>query len=470
MKKNFTTTMPDREGAFLKANECITALGLNITRVSYNKAVDAHMLFLEVEGEEALLAEAERQLEEIGYLRSAQAPGSVLLLEFRMADKPGSLQPVVRLIDRYGFNISYISSRENGSGYQDFKMGLFVTAEGDVSRFLEEAALLCPVRILDYDKSERVLDNTVFYLNFTAEISEKMGLNEEEQARLMVHSNHILQNLDEQNAPAYKTFDYIRRFAEHLRQYRGAAFRPRVTRDGQLTLIEPPCGSNLCLMEAEGLLLCVDSGFACYRAEQEALLRQLYPDFDARKKILLLTHPDVDHCGCIDLFDEVYLSDRCCEAFEHERAGEAATREENPLHAPYVALAKLLTKYQPPCAVPMHRLGKGSGTRALERIGSLELGPFRFEVYEGSGGHVQGETVFVERREHWIFSGDIFVNIKGFTPEQAQFNKLAPYLMTSVDTDPKQARRERERLFGLADPGPWRLICGHGGFYDTMIE
>ena len=118
----------------------------------------------------------------------------------------------------------------------------------------------------------------------------------------------------------------------------------------------------------------------------------------------------------------------------------------------------------------MPRLGKGSGTRLLEQIGALELGPYRFEVYEGSGGHVQGETVFVERRQRWIFSGDIFVNIKGFTPEQAQFNKLAPYLMTSVDTDPRQARREREALFGLADPGPWRLIGGHGGFYDMMIE
>ena len=44
--------MPDRVGAFYLADRCITNLGLNITRVSYNKAVETHTLFLEVEGSE----------------------------------------------------------------------------------------------------------------------------------------------------------------------------------------------------------------------------------------------------------------------------------------------------------------------------------------------------------------------------------------------------------------------------------
>lgn len=51
MKKTFTTTMPDRVGAFLRASQAIGELGANITRVSYNKAVDTHMLFIEVEAE-----------------------------------------------------------------------------------------------------------------------------------------------------------------------------------------------------------------------------------------------------------------------------------------------------------------------------------------------------------------------------------------------------------------------------------
>ena len=53
MKKTFITSMPDQAGAFLAAGRIIAAAGGNITRVSYNKAVDTHMLFLDVSGDEA---------------------------------------------------------------------------------------------------------------------------------------------------------------------------------------------------------------------------------------------------------------------------------------------------------------------------------------------------------------------------------------------------------------------------------
>ena len=34
MKKTYVTSLPDRAGAFLRASEIISSLGLNITRVS----------------------------------------------------------------------------------------------------------------------------------------------------------------------------------------------------------------------------------------------------------------------------------------------------------------------------------------------------------------------------------------------------------------------------------------------------
>ena len=50
MKKSYITTMPDHIGAFLKASQCFYELGINITRVSYNKAVDSNTLFIDAEG------------------------------------------------------------------------------------------------------------------------------------------------------------------------------------------------------------------------------------------------------------------------------------------------------------------------------------------------------------------------------------------------------------------------------------
>ena len=46
MKKTYITTMPDHIGAFLKASRCFAALGVNITRVSYNKAIYVHTFTL----------------------------------------------------------------------------------------------------------------------------------------------------------------------------------------------------------------------------------------------------------------------------------------------------------------------------------------------------------------------------------------------------------------------------------------
>lgn len=68
MKKTFATTMPNKVGAFLTASKVFAQLGLNVTRVSYNKAVDSHMLFIEAEGERAAMKDATVRLREIGYL------------------------------------------------------------------------------------------------------------------------------------------------------------------------------------------------------------------------------------------------------------------------------------------------------------------------------------------------------------------------------------------------------------------
>ena len=145
MKKTFVTTMPDHVGAFLKASQCFAALEANITRVSYNKAVDTHTLFIEAEGTPEALEDATENTRS-SVLPSSRAAGTVLLMEFKLRDVPGAVTPVLRLIQQFAFNISYISSQEDGSGYQQFKMGLFVEDPGSVSRFLEEASRLCAVR------------------------------------------------------------------------------------------------------------------------------------------------------------------------------------------------------------------------------------------------------------------------------------------------------------------------------------
>lgn len=475
MKKTFITALPDRIGSFLNASEQLSAIDVNITRVSYNKAIDTHTLFLEIEGDEALLAKAENILSSLGYLQNETKAGSVILLEFHLKDEPNRLYPILVLIREFKFNISYMSSQQNRSGYQDFKIGIYVEDQNQVSAFLEKASIICPVKILNYDKSEKILDNTVFYLSFSETLAEKMKLNEKEKEGLLVASNQIMQILDEEGSPFYKTFDYISRLAAQINRYKGARFQPRITKEtlpsgAELVTIEPPCGSNtIILSKGEGLVF-VDTGFACYRKEWINTLNDLFPNWKNEKKTLLLTHSDVDHAGLLDLFDRVILTEEAAIDFENERNFQNAYREENPLHQPYAFISKILTKYRPPQADNLTPIfGKCRKGEILREVGKVNAAGFSFRVIAGEGGHVKGEAVFIEESDHIVFTGDIYVNIKEFTKEQKTFTKLAPYLMTSVDTDPILAKKEREAIFSMLKNGTWKIAGGHGGILTTEI-
>ena len=75
----------------------------------------------------------------------------------------------------------------------------------------------------------------------------------------------------------------------------------------------------------------------------------------------------------------------------------------------------------------------------------------------------------MERQRRLALTGDLLVNLKGFTPEQQAFNRLAPYLMTSVDADPPAARRQRQLLMEILGPGSWLILGGHGAAMTQQI-
>ena len=479
MKKTYITTMPDHIGAFLKASECFATFGVNITRVSYNKAVDSHTLFIDAEGTPEQLEKANAELEKIGYLQSDKSGNSIVLIEFMLRDVPGSVTKVLRLIHNFKLNISYISSQENGSAYQAFKMGLFVDNEDRLKEFLKQAQEICPVRVLDYNHSERVFDNSIFYQSFVSGLMRLTDLPEEKHDTLLVNSNLVMQMLDEKGLSPFKTFESISRFAELLSLCRGEAFQPRIskhkiTEKTEITLIEPPCGSNTAILQSNGETLFVDCGYALYRDEMTSLFRSLLPEFDKLKKRIFITHADLDHCGLLPLFDEIFTTCKTKECLELEYNGGNGFREQNPLHKPYVNICKALTFYQPPKPELVNALWdtQGEQTDPLEQVGFFDFGEMHFEVYQGKGGHLPGETVLIDYAHHVAFTGDIYVNIHGMTREQAEYNKYAPVLMTSVDTDAALCAAERAAIMQRLGAGEWKIFGSHGAMkeYNLRIE
>ena len=477
MKKTYITTMPNHIGAFLKASECFASLGVNITRVSYNKAVDSHTLFIDAEGSEEQLGRADERLEEIGYLRSQDHGKGIVLLEFRLRDVPGSVTEVLRLISEYRLNISYISSQENGTEYQAFKMGLFVEDEEVLKAFLSRVEGLCPVRVIDYNHAEKVYDNSIFYRSFVSGLMDTLELPEECRDSLLVHSNLVMQLLDDKGLSPYKTFESISRFAELLNVCRGSAFSPRITRhpvteNTQIILIEPPCGSNTAILQSGGETLFIDCGYALYMKEMEAVFRRLLPDWDTMRRRVLITHADVDHCGLLPLFDEILASVQSKECLALEYEGKYGFREQNPMHRPYISICKTLTRYRPPEPDKVRGLWQVPGEQEapLVQTGFFRFGEMCFEVYQGKGGHLKGETVLIDFAHHIAFTGDIYVNMRGMTREQAAYNQYAPVLMTSVDTDPDLCAEERRAVMQRLGAGLWQIFGAHGMKKDYQVR
>ena len=470
--------MPDHIGAFLKASQCFSALGINITRVSYNKAVDSHTLFIDAEGTEEQLKKADIELEKIGYLQNNANRTSVVLIEFCLRDIPGSVTDVLKLINDFNFNISYISSQENGTDYQLFKMGLYVENLEKISEFLKAVEKLCRVRVIDYNSSEKIFDNSIFYNTYVMGLAKTVGLSENDSSELLVHVNLAMQTLDEHGLSPYRTFDSISKFAELLGACKGKAFMPRisvhkVTEDTEITLIEPPCGSNTIIINGRGELLFVDSGYACYSQEMFSLFYELFPDFDKREKKVLVTHADVDHCGLLSSFDEIVASAKTAACLKNEHLGNDGYREKNPLHKPYINICKILTSYQPvtdPDRIVVPWNDSGDLTEPLTQIGFYDFGELHFEVYEGKGGHLPGEIVLIDYTHHIAFTGDIYINVHGLTQEQARYNQYAPILMTSVDTSPALCAEERRAVLQRLGVGKWQVFGSHGFKKDYAVN
>lgn len=477
MKKTYVTSMPNQIGAFLKASKCFSALGINITRVSYNKAVDSHTLFIDAEGTEEQLKKADAELGKIGYLQSDVNKTSIVLIEFCLRDVPGSVTDILTLINEFNFNISYISSQENGTDYQFFKMGLYVDDYQKISEFLKAAERFCKVRVIDYNSSEKVYDNSIFYNTYVMGLSRTMGLSEEVSRELLVHVNLAMQTLDEQGLSPYRTFDSIRKFSELLGKSKGKSFNPRIsthkiTENTEILLIEPPCGSNTIIIKSDGNVLFVDSGYACYKEEMLDVIKKILPEFDSIEKQILVTHADVDHCGLLPLFDKILASPKTANCLSNEYNGKNGYRESNPVHKPYINICKILTSYQAvnPDKITALWSDIQDPTEPLTQIGFFDFGELHFEVYEGKGGHLPGEIVLLDYSKHIAITGDIYINTHGLTAEQAEYNQYAPILMTSVDTDPTLCLEERKAIMQRLGVGHWQIFGAHGFKKDYSVN
>ncbi|MFI3313557.1 MAG: MBL fold metallo-hydrolase, partial [Eubacteriales bacterium] len=272
MTKTYILNMEDRAGAFLEASRIVGGLGGNIVRVNYNKGVDMHILFLDVEAHPEIHTEIFAQLDAAGYLSADKLEKKIIVLEMKMTDEPGAMIAVLEVIHSHEVNINYINARANDSGYQRLRLGLLIEEPAMTKVLLDEIAQICKVKIVDYHVTEKALDGTVFYIAFAQEMAELFDLDQKSVNRFLIDANNIMQFLDKKGEMPQKTFEYLGKYARFIVEHKGAGFDPIVSRrqlslQVKATLVEPPCGSNTCVLDDGKELLFVDSGFGCYAEE-----------------------------------------------------------------------------------------------------------------------------------------------------------------------------------------------------------
>lgn len=461
----FILSLEDRSGHLLEVSRIISSHNANITRLSYNKVVDQHAVFIEVYASDEDIDNLSRELEEKNYMLQQQSEEVDVLLTLQIIDIPGTVTNILEVFEKYDVNISYVNTQENNTSYQYCKIGLYAANSRRIQSVIDEISTFCEITDINYDTSDRVIDNTVFYHNFAGEMEKKLSLTQEQTNIFLDNSNKILQILEDKHENYFKTFNYIRKFANMTVDYKGDNFNPRVshkciTANTTIYLIEPPCGGNVYIINSGDELLFVDSGFACYRNEMKKLFHELFPDFDNMEKKIVITHADMDHVGINDIFSEIYVSENTFINFKREHEGKKNFREENPLHEPYFKLDRIISRYEPPELRKLRILGSKKGDEVLEKLCDFTFNELSFEVYESNGGHLKGEIILVEKDKKIVFTGDIFVNVDGFSKQQYDFNLVAPYLMGSVNSDSKKASKCRKFL--LKEYADYLLCPGHG--------
>ncbi len=450
----------------------------NIVRVSYNKAVDLHTLFIDVEAGETELTQIAEELGSIGYLNEKISETRVVVVNIKIPDKAGAVLPILRIIDRYGINISYINSSSNNTEFQDFKMGLLIENPKMIKMLLEDISEVYQIDIIDYDGAEDSLDNTIFYIRLANEMQKLMHLSNETTMEFISESNRIWQVLQEKGENPRKVFNYIKRFANFISQHRGSNFKADIEKiqvSSMVTLynIQPPCGSNTYVMETENELVLVDTGYTVYSTEMFSIFNKLFGNWESKLKRVFISHADVDHCGLLSQLENVsiYLNQKSADNLLRQYQGQPDYREHNDIGLGYSKLSRIISGYVPPRTDNFIIIDEGNtpeNHEELLHIGSFTVGDLEFEVLEGSGGHVYGEMVFVCRQYGIVFTGDILVNISGFSPERAEFNSLAPYLMRSVNSDSLKATEMRKQTISLSEEigesiqKPCIICGGHG--------
>jgi glyoxylase-like metal-dependent hydrolase (beta-lactamase superfamily II) len=478
VKYSFIARMPNDPGALHTAAELITRYQGNINRVQFDQRIDPRTVFFEITCPDESRPRIEKGLARLGYLQDSLQPLHVLKFSLPLPHEPGALCSFLNFTTSSRANICAIDFDDRGRHPDRVTITLSVEEHAAAERLLDTLKSRYPIEILEYDSTGKELDDCVFYLRLAQQIREISGEPQDQFLfSFLGDINHAVQELMNLGKDPRTVFESFLQTGRTLTGTTGDRFSADIQTlepapDLTLHCIQPPCGGNIFLMDTPDGITVVDTGYGIYMEDVAHLLDDLIPGWKSRLSALVITHADADHCGAGGAYPvPAMLHPGTMEIIRVANRAYRSRSEASVLEEIYTTMINLFSRFNPPLrAIPFSTdpIGHRAG---FPVIGTVDVGRYRFEILESSGGHLHGQVYLYCREAGILFTADTVINFGHLTPDRAAYNTLAVILVTSVNVDSELAKQERHMVLDLAreSSGSYEsgrtsclLCCGHG--------
>ncbi len=467
--------MPNEPGCLHKAAKIIKSHGGNIHRADYDRRIDPHIVFFEVEVRENDYREILQELAEIGYLQTTLSTPKFLKFNVFLDNKPGALFDLLNYITAARANIAFMDFDDKSEQPSLLTLGMTLEQSQLVDSLLHELKARYRIEVLEFDETGMRLDDTVFYLRFAQQIRQIIGDAEEDFLLKLLHdSNHIAQELTRLGMEPREAFNSIVETGRMLKSTTGSNFKAEVQEisleEGtKLFCFQPQCGGNVFLLASVEDKIMIDSGFGIYHDDIAQMLKSFGLGDGSDISRIYISHADADHSGGAGLYSGVsYMHPKSLGIVREMNRAYGSRKEKSILEEAYTKLINLFSSFSPPAEPKLLPTEVKGRMGAFNIIDDFQFNGKTFRVLEGLGGHLEGHLFFLCEDYNLLFTGDCLINFASLSEERQHFASLAKILMTSVNVDSEKASAERKGLIELAQEIQRRkecqciLCCGHG--------
>jgi glyoxylase-like metal-dependent hydrolase (beta-lactamase superfamily II)/ACT domain-containing protein len=482
-KFSFVAHMPDTPGSLHRAAEIIKKYDGNINRIQFDRRIDPGTVFYEVTASDESYAAITRDLAAIGYLQTSLKPLDFLKFTVHMPHQPGALHEFLDYTTSVGANIAFIDFDDKGRHPNRLTVSLNLEQSAIVEELLDKLKSRYRLEIIEYDKTGKHLDDTVFYVRYAQAVRELIGDSEDDfLLSFLADTNHIVQELNDRGCDPHQVFDSVLATGRTLNATNGENFYADVQQfaiSGSVTLscFQVPCGGNIFLLHTPDEILMIDTGYGIYHDSLMVMLARY--GFGTGQKLtrMIVTHADADHCGAAGFFDvPVFMHTGTLDIIRTNNRAYGSRSDHSSLDAFYTKMINLFSQFNNPGDIRCFSGPDGSARGIFPVIGRCRIGDVDLEVLDGLGGHTYGQVFLYSEENGLLFSADSVINFQSLSKERADYSSLAAFLVTSVNVDSENARKERKGLLdlalatnqALAAKGQKCLICGGHGAVSVL--